>query len=304
MNQSVYTNELIKQLANKVDAIASRNKMLGTQILQVAQQQATTTAPTGIFPSQPQPNPKGHANAIILRSRKNLDGPVKETIEKEQSCAPPPPYKPLIPFPQRLAKSKTERQFKKFVELLKQLHITIHFLEAITQMPSYSKFLKEILSNKRKVNDGSTVTLTKECIVIIHNKMLPKLKDPGSFFIPCVVGNFVIDKALCDLGASVSLTALLICERLNLGSLKTTRMSLQLADRSVKYLVGIVDDVLLRISHLYIPTDLVVMEIKEDSNIPILLGRPFLTIIGVIIDVKQGKLTFEVGEEKIEYILS
>jgi hypothetical protein len=100
------------------------------------------------------------------------------------------------------------------VEVLKQLNITISFSEAIAQMPTYSKFLKENL-----------------CSAIFQNKMPLKLKDPGSFSIPCVIGNFVIDKALCDLGASVSLMPLSISKKLNLGDLKPTRMSLQLADR-------------------------------------------------------------------------
>lgn len=80
--------------------------------------------------------------------------------------------------------------------MLKQLNITIPFLEAITQMPIYAKFLKEILSNKRKLDDDSTIKLTEECIAIIQNKMPPKLKYPWSFSIPCVIGKFGIDKAL------------------------------------------------------------------------------------------------------------
>ena len=95
-----------------------------------------------------------------------------------------------------------------------------------------------------------------------------------------------------------------VCERLNLGELQPTKMSLQLADRSVKYPIGILEDVPVRIGQLFIPTDFVVMDIKEDNDIPILLGRPFLSTAGAIIDVKKGKLTFEVGDEKIEFILS
>ena len=102
-----------------------------------------------------------------------------EAKEKEKPYVPPPPYKPQIPFPSRLAKPKNVGQFKKFVELLKQLNITIPFTEAITQMPSYAKFLKEILSHKKKLEDNETVTLTAECSAIIQNKMPPKLKDPG-----------------------------------------------------------------------------------------------------------------------------
>ena len=91
-------------------------------------------------------------------------------------------------------------------------------------MPSYAKYLKEILTNKRKIDDDGTVALTEECSAIIQNKMPPKLKDPGSFSIPCVVGNHIIDKALCDFGASVSLIPMSICKRLNLGELKPTRI--------------------------------------------------------------------------------
>ncbi|XP_050919396.1 uncharacterized protein LOC127136930 [Lathyrus oleraceus] len=134
--------------------------------------------------------------------------------------------------------------------------------------------------------------------------MPPKLKDPGSFSIPCVIEKFVIGKALCYLGASVSLMPLSICERLRLGEVRPTRMFIQLADRSVKFPVGILENVLVRISQFYIPTDFIIMDINEDSNIPIILRRPFLATAGAIIDVKKGKLTFEVGDEKVELILS
>ena len=228
----------------------------------------------------------------------------QETVEKEKPYVPPPPYKPPIPYPQRLTNSKTMGQFKKFVELLKQLNITIPFTEAITQMPSYAKFLKEILSNKKKIEDNGTITLTAECSAIIQNDMPPKLKDPGSFSIPCNIGKFVIDKALCDLGASISVMPLSICKKLEMGELRPTKMFVQLADRSVKYPVGILENVPVRIGQFYIPTDFIIMDIIEDSVTPIILGRPFLAIDGAIIDIKKGRLTFEVGEEKVEFILT
>ncbi|KAK2436497.1 hypothetical protein QL285_021489 [Trifolium repens] len=170
-------------------------------------------------------------------------------------------------------------------------------------MPSYTKFLKEILTNKKKI-DEETVMLTAECSAILQNKMPPKLQDPGSFSIPCVIGPYVIDKTLCDLGASISLMPMSICEKLKLGDLRPTKMSIQFADRSVKYPLGILENVPVRVGQIFIPTDFIVMDIKEDSNIPIILGRPFLATAGAIIDVKRGKLTFEVGEEKIEFILT
>lgn len=132
------------------------------------------------------------------------------------------------------------------------------------------------------------MTLTVECNTIIQNNMPHKLKDPYSFSIPCVIRKVVIDKALCNLRASVSLTPLLICEKLKLGELRPTRMSLQLADHSVKFPIGMLENIPKRIGKFHIPTYFIIMDIKEDSNIPIILGRPFLATDGVIIDVKRG----------------
>ncbi|XP_050896361.1 uncharacterized protein LOC127103118 [Lathyrus oleraceus] len=312
--------------------------MLETQLYQVAQQQATQTTPGGQFPGQPQPNPKGHAKAIALQSGTTYDEPVnprlnkreppkknvvttpkkqvEELVEPEKQkeeevkdkegekdtkvYVPPPPYKPPIPFPQRLKQTKLGNQYKKFVKVIEKLNVEIPFTKAITQIPSYAKFLKNILTNKRRLDDPKPL----ECNSIAENKLAKKEKDPGSFSIPCVLGNHVIDKAFLDLGASVSLMPLAVCNRLNLGEMQPTRMSLQLADRYVKYPIGILEDILVRIGQLYVPTDFVVMDIKEDDEIPILLGRPFLSIDGAIIDVKRGKMNFEVGDEKVEFILS
>ncbi|XP_058722056.1 uncharacterized protein LOC131593535 [Vicia villosa] len=218
-----------------------------------------------------------------------------ETEEKEAPYVPPPPYKPPLPYPQRFEKSKSIGHFKKFVEILKQLNITIPFTLAITQIPSYAKFLKEILSNKKKIEDNETVT---------WENLSPKLKDSGSFSIPCNIEKFVIDKALYNLGASISLMPLSICEKLNMGDLRPTKMSVELADRSVKYPIGVLENIPVCIGQFYIPTDFIIMDIKEDVNTPIILGRPFLATVGAIIDVKKGKLTFEVGEEKVEFILT
>ena len=148
-----------------------------------------------------------------------------------------------------------------------------------------------------KIEEDETVNLTKECSAIIQNKLPPKLKDPGSFSIPCVIGSEAVKKSMCDLGASVSLMSLSLYERVGIGELKPTRMTLQLADRSVMYPAGIIEDVPVKVGEIYIPADFVVMEIEEDNQVPILLGRPFLATAGAIIDVKHGKLAFNVGKD-------
>lgn len=130
------------------------------------------------------------------------------------------------------------------------------------------------------------------------------MKDPTSFSILSIIDSHVIDKAMCDLGASIILMPLSIYRRFDLRELKPTKTSLQRADRSIKFSVGILEDVPFRIDQLYIPTDFVVMEINEDAHILSLLGRPFSATVGAIIHVKRGKLTFEVGDEKIKFLLS
>ena len=87
------------------------------------------------------------------------------------------------------------------------------------------------------------MSLTEECSAIIQNKLAPELSDPGSFFIPYSDGGLTISRALCDLGASVSLMPYSICKKLQVGDLKPTTISLQLADRSVKYPLGVLMDV-------------------------------------------------------------
>ena len=90
--------------------------------------------------------------------------------------------------------------------------------------------MNEILSNKRKLEEHETVALTEECSAILQKKLLPKLKDPGSFMIPCTISDTFFDKALCDLGASINLMPLSVFRKLGLGEAKPTTVSLQLAD--------------------------------------------------------------------------
>ena len=87
-------------------------------------------------------------------------------------------------------------------------------------MPAYAKFLKDIISHKRKWKDHETIPINEECSAVIQNKLPPKLKDPGSITIPCVVGKLEISRALCDLGASVTIMPLSLCRKLNIGEPK------------------------------------------------------------------------------------
>lgn len=160
-------------------------------------------------------------------------------------------------------------------------------------MPSYVKFMKEILSNKRKLGEHETVMLTEECSAILQNKLTPKLKDLGSF----TIRTSYFDKALCDLGASINLMPLSIFRKLGLGEAKATTVSLQLADRSIKHPRGVVEDVLVKIDKFIFPADFIVLDMEEDGDIPLILGRPFLATGRTLIDVQQGKHILRVQDE-------
>jgi len=116
-----------------------------------------------------------------------------------------------------MAEAKLDLQFGKFLEFLKKLYISIPFTDVLSQMLSYAKFLKEILSNKRKLEEHETMALTKECSAAIQNRLFEELKDPRSFLIPYLMGNVSIDCALCGLGSSLSLMPLSLCKKPDLG---------------------------------------------------------------------------------------
>ncbi|MBM1019739.1 retropepsin-like aspartic protease, partial [Escherichia coli] len=111
---------------------------------------------------------------------------------------------------------------------------------------------------------------------IVSSRLPPKLKDPGSFTIPCTIGTEFYGRALCDLGASINLMPLSVFEQLGLGEVKPTTVSLQLADRSVKRPIGIVEDVLVKVDKLILPADFIILDMEEDHEVPLILGRSFL----------------------------
>ena len=206
-----------------------------------------------------------------------------------------------MPFPQILQKLRREEQFSKFLDFFKKIEINIPFAEVISQMPLYTKFLKQIMSKKRKIAEEGIVNLTATCSAIIQQKLQAKMKDPGSFTIPCSVGKFEFKKALCDSCSSINLMPLSVVQRLNLGELTPTTITLQMADRSMAQPEGILEDVLVKVGKFIFPVDFVIMHMEEDTQVPLLLGRPFLAIGAALIDVQKGELTLRVGNEAVHF---
>ncbi|GJT97093.1 reverse transcriptase domain-containing protein, partial [Tanacetum coccineum] len=150
-------------------------------------------------------------------------------------------------FTTNMPKEKEEAQQQKFLENLRQLHINIPFIEALVQMPKYAKYLKNLLTNKSKLEEACTVMINERCSAVLLSKLPSKEKDLGCFTIPCQISNLHIDNALADLRASISLMPYTMYEKLGLGEPKPLRMSLELADRSIQYPRGIVENVLIKV---------------------------------------------------------
>ncbi|CAM8951322.1 unnamed protein product [Rhodiola kirilowii] len=207
-----------------------------------------------------------------------------------------------MPFPQRQLKKNNESHFQKFAEMMKKINVTLPISEVISQMPLYSKFRKDVISHRREISEISSVNLNAECSAIVQNPMPKKEKDPGSFSIPITIGDVNISKALCDLGASISLMHYSLYKKLDMGTLVPTFISLRLADRSSNIPSGILEDVPVKVGKFYNPVDFFVLEMEEEREIPIMLGRPFLKTTKAVISCINDSLEFEIGGEKIKSI--
>ena len=150
--------------------------------------------------------------------------------------------------------------------MFKKIEINIPFSEALVQMPHYGKFMKDILSKKRKFDEERVVSLTATCNALIKKSLPLKRQDLGSFTIPCTIGNFQMGKALCDFGASINLMPLSIVKRLNLGELTPTVMTLHMIDITLAQLEGILEDVLIKVGKFIFHVDFVVIDKEEDNK--------------------------------------
>ena len=185
---------------------------------------------------------------MINDQRLSIEEKGKEkVVDKEKSTFKTNVPIPPVLFSQRFKQSRLDKEFEKFVKIFKQLYINIPFVDAISQISSCAKFFKEIMSKKRCLENHETIALMEECSALIQNKLPPKLKNLVSFSIPRTIGNINFLNALCDLDASVSLILLCVVRKLCLNELKRTSISLQLTDRLVKYPLGVLEKVLIKV---------------------------------------------------------
>ncbi|KAM6589718.1 hypothetical protein CsatA_012323 [Cannabis sativa] len=335
-SQTSSLESLMRDYMAKNDAViqsqAASLRNLEVQLGQLAND--LKNRPQGTLPSDtenPRRDGKEHCKVVTLRSGKIIESNVAATGSKEpssiqkegemkkkpatsaaeippvvtassqHSAAEKPLQKPPLPFPQRFKKQQDDGQFRRFLDVLKQLHINIPLVEALEQMPTYVKFLKDILTKKRRLGEFETVALTEGCSAMLKSKIPPKLKDPGSFTIPISIGGRDVGRALCDLGASINLMPMSIFRKLGIGEARPTTVTLQLADRSMAHPEGKIEDVLVQVDKFIFPADFIILDYEEDREVPIILGRPFLATGRTLIDVEKGELTMRAQDEQATF---
>nr|XP_016480847.1 PREDICTED: uncharacterized protein LOC107801943 [Nicotiana tabacum] len=327
LQQLIGTNGKMQE---KLAVYDSAMKNIKTQLGQLSmalnnRPQGTLPADTNINPKEQNPN---QLMAVSLRNGRDLDKEQEVAqASKETTPATPIPLevdepsnltevvgeqnpnreKPTnsaqrvipAPFPQRLVKQKKEDQYKKFMEVLRQIQLNIPLMDALREMPGYAKMMKDPMSWKFDFQDLSTVTLTQTCSTVVTKPMAQKMSDPGSFTIPCTIGSYAFAAALCDLGAIINLMPLAVYTKLGIGRARPTLMLLLLADRTVKRPTRVLDDVLVQVGKFVFPANFVILDCQVDEEIPIILGRPFLATGRALIDCKTGELKMRLNDEEV-----
>nr|GEX35000.1 hypothetical protein [Tanacetum cinerariifolium] len=192
-------------------------------------------------PPFPAPSQSTHANHTKEATKKEgHEGAESRIIQDEEAPQSFVFYQPSkssnLPFPSYVKKKKRDVKDERLFSIFKQIYINLPFLEAMIHMPKGAKVLKDLLSHTKKVKkSASSVKLSEECSAIIQRSLPQKEGDPGSFTLPCLIGPLAVKNALANLETSINLMPHSLFRRLGVSKLKPTRMSIQLADRSIKY---------------------------------------------------------------------
>nr|GEW56298.1 reverse transcriptase domain-containing protein [Tanacetum cinerariifolium] len=176
------------------------------------------------------------------------------------------------------------------------VRINVPLIDVLVGMLKYDKFIKELVSNKHKLEQISFAFLSDESSVIIQNKVPPKLRDPRSFLISCTFSKTFSCNALADFGASINLMPYSLYEKI---SLKT--LYVRLVDRSFQYPIRIAENMLVKVGKFTFPVDFVILKMEEVIKVPLILGRLFLHIVNAVIRVKQKQLNLGVGSKRMVF---
>ncbi|XP_010490049.1 PREDICTED: uncharacterized protein LOC104767766 [Camelina sativa] len=179
---------------------------------------------------------------------------------KESILVEPKPYRPQIPFPRRHEKKPLdEKKYDRYKEVMSEFIADIPFIEA------------------------RSISL---CL-----KRLPKLEDPGKFVVPCSILGVNFEDFLCDTGSNVNVMSKAIAERLGINDMKASKVSLKFANAVTTTPQGFINNLDVRVGSCLVATYFHVVEMSKGSEMPLILGRPFLGTVGAVVDLPNKKTT-------------
>ncbi|XP_023741787.1 uncharacterized protein LOC111889862 [Lactuca sativa] len=281
-----------KKIQSHVMAIGTEEETISEflEALEVEQKQPD--------PKSKKPKLENHNTAELTNSRRK---PYKLTTwarHEQKNSVFVSAYQPTFPFPSRATLSPLEREHIEFVKHVKGISINTPFVESLSKIPEYQKLLQDLIDTRKQLKKNSKVILSEENSKSVLGEIPKKMGDPGCLTLPCEFGNNMKVDALANSGASINLMPYSFYQKLNIQKLKATRMAIHMLNRSVTQPRGIVEDILVKIGKFVFPIDFVVLDMKEDSDVPIILGRPLLNTTGALVDILESKLTLRVGDEK------
>ncbi|KAD4585009.1 hypothetical protein E3N88_22610 [Mikania micrantha] len=259
--------------------------------------------PQGQFPGQPQTNPNAHVKAVTTRSGRGggevFIPPVLVEVEESERLVPPVDLDEEEPVDEEIEMKTPGRVPPRLVPASTAPNSESPVEKPVVGKPAMFRPTTEI--DLTRVPYPARLTNQKHAMEYGHFlDMFRQLRRGRQRTIECgLFRDDVRRYALADSGASINLMPYSLDEKLALGDLSPTRMTLSLADRSVKCPRGILKNVLVKVDKFMFPVDFVVMDMEADTKVPIILGRPFLRTAKAIIDVYERKLTFRVGDESV-----
>nr|GEV55412.1 reverse transcriptase domain-containing protein [Tanacetum cinerariifolium] len=216
--------------------------------------------------------------------------------------------KPNVPYPSRLndqkLREKVTNQIEKFFQIFHDLHFDISIADALLLMPKFASTIKSLLTNKDKLFKLAKVPSNENCLAMLLKKLPEKLGDPDKFLIPCDFSRMDVCHALANLDAGINLMPLSIWKKLSLPKLTPTRMTLELADRSITLPKGVAEDVFIKVEKFHLPTDFMVVDFEVDPRVPLILEISFLRTGRALIDVYGEEITLRVNNESITFNLN
>nr|GEW48431.1 reverse transcriptase domain-containing protein [Tanacetum cinerariifolium] len=238
---------------------------------------------------------RGDFNKQEKNLRRNLNNDMRSILgsffQNQASTSEPdvPKTQPKlkIPYPSRLndqkLREKATNQMEKLFQIFHDLHFDISFADALLLMPKFASTIKSLRTNKDKLFELAKVPLNENCSAMLLKKLPEKLRDPGKFLIPCDFPGM---------------------DKLSLPELTPTRMTLELADRSITHPKGVAKNIFVKVGKFHFPTDFVVVDFEADPRDFLILGRSFLRTSRALIDVYREEITLRVNDESITFNLN